>query len=259
VAFSIWKAYPQREKLVLGLDLQGGIQLVLQVVDTEKASAESGSDVVDRVIEIIRNRIDQFGVQEPMISKQGKDKVVVQLPGVTDRERALRIVGKAAHLEFKLVSDSVELLKCAGEGHIPDGYEHKPLSDQTNREKLLVRKKAVLSGRHIKDASVGFDEYHRAVVLLELDRQGAKMFEEVTSRNVGRRLAIILDEKLYSAPVINERIPSGKAQITGDFTPEEAHDLALVLRAGSLPAPVKVIEERTVSPSLGRDSIVKGI
>jgi SecD/SecF fusion protein len=259
VAFSIWKAYPPHEKLVLGLDLQGGIQLVLQVGDTDKASAESGSDVVDRVIEIIRNRIDQFGVQEPMITKQGKDKVVVQLPGVTDRERALRIVGKAAHLEFKLVSDSVELLKRAGEGQIPDGYEYKPFSDQTNREKLLIRTKAVLTGKHLKDASVGFDQYSRAVVHLEFDRQGAVLFDEVTSRNVGQRLAIVLDDKLYSAPVINERIPSGKAQITGNFTAEEAHDLALVLRAGSLPAPVKIIEERTVGPSLGKDSIVKGI
>ena len=113
VAFSIWKAYPPSEKLVLGLDLQGGIQLVLQVVDTDKASAESDSDLVDRVIEIVRNRIDQFGVQEPMITKQGKDKIVVQLPGVTDRQRALRIVGKAAHLEFKLVSESFDLLKRA--------------------------------------------------------------------------------------------------------------------------------------------------
>ncbi|UCD77024.1 MAG: hypothetical protein JSW26_16520, partial [Desulfobacterales bacterium] len=218
-AFAIWQAYPPGEKLVLGLDLQGGIQLVLKV-DTDQVSAESGTDLVDRVIEIIRNRIDQFGVQEPVISKQGKDKVLVQLPGVTDRERALRIVGKAAHLEFKLVADSVELLKRAREGHVPDGFEYKMLADSADRERLLVQKKAVLTGKHLKNASVGFDEYSRAVVHLEFDRQGAAIFDEVTSRNVGQRLAIVLDDKLHSAPVINERIPSGKAQITGNFTAE---------------------------------------
>ncbi|HUT72659.1 MAG TPA: hypothetical protein VMW89_18475 [Desulfatiglandales bacterium] len=120
-------------------------------------------------------------------------------------------------------------------------------------------KTALLTGAHLKDASVGFDRYGHAMVHLEFDSRGAKTFGEVTSRYVGRRLAIILDGKLHSAPVINEPILSGKAQITGNFTSEEAHDLALVLRAGSLPAPVKVVEERTVGPSLGKDSVEKGV
>ncbi|UCF89843.1 MAG: protein translocase subunit SecD, partial [Desulfobacterales bacterium] len=127
------------------------------------------------------------------------------------------------------------------------------------RERLLVRQDAVLTGAHLKDASVGFDEYGHARVHVEFDSQGAKIFEKVTSRYTGKRLAIVLDGRLHSAPVIQERIPSGKAQISGNFSADEAHDLALVLRAGSLPAPVKIIEERTVGPSLGRDSIAKSI
>lgn len=255
VAVATWQAYPPDEKLLLGLDLQGGIQLVLQV-ETEKASTDSGGDLVDRVTEIIRNRIDEFGVREPMISRQGKDRVVIQLPGVTDRQRALAVVAKTAHLEFKLVAEGPRM---DGEGHVPEGYEPVKSADSVRRETLLVGKTALLTGTHLKDASVGFDSYGRALVHLEFDSQGARAFGEVTSRYVGRRLAIILDGKLHSAPVINEPILSGKAQITGKFTTEEAHDLALVLRAGSLPAPVKVVEERTVGPSLGKDSVEKGV
>ena len=258
VAFFIWQAYPPEKKLTLGLDLQGGMQLVLQV-ETEKVPEDSRSDVLERVTEIIRNRIDAFGVQEPMISRQGKEEVVVQLPGVTDRERALSIVGKAAHLEFRLVGDAPDLPDRARNGKIPEGYDYKTLEGNAGRERLLVRRDAVLSGSHLKDASVGFDQYGHSMVNLEFDAMGAKTFEAVTSRNIGKRLAIVLDGMIHSAPVIHETIPSGKAQISGDFTADEAHDLALVLRAGSLPAPVRIIEERTVGPSLGKDSIERSI
>jgi protein-export membrane protein SecD len=156
--------HPARSFL-LGLDLQGGIQLVLQV-ETEKVSADSGSDLVDRVTEIVRSRIDEFSVREPMISRQGKNRVVVQLPGVTDRQRALSVVAKTAHLEFKLAAEGPEM---ESEGNLPEGYEHIKPADSASRESLLVGKTALLTGAHLKDASVGFDSYRHAMVHLEFD------------------------------------------------------------------------------------------
>ncbi len=257
VAFSFWKAYPLQEKVNLGLDLQGGMQLVLQV-DMEKVPAEAREDVTDRVAEIVRNRIDEFGVLEPVISKQGKDQVVVQLPGVTDRERAKEIVAKTAHLEFKIVSDDARLIERAETGEIPKGYEYKESKEGMGGE-LLLSKEASLTGEYLTNASVDFDQYGQAVVSLQFDKQGAGIFDEITFQNIGRQLAIVLDGKVHSAPVIRDRIPNGQAQISGNFTTEEASDLALVLRAGSLPAPVRIIEERTVGASLGQDSIESGI
>lgn len=257
VAFSFWKAYPLQEKVNLGLDLQGGMQLVLQV-DMEKVPAEAREDVTDRVAEIVRNRIDEFGVLEPVISKQGKDQVVVQLPGVTDRERAKEIVAKTAHLEFKIVSDDARLIERAETGEIPKGYEYKESKEGMGGE-LLLSKEASLTGEYLTNASVDFDQYGQAVVSLQFDKKGAQIFDQVTFQNVGRQLAIVLDGKVHSAPVIRDRIPNGQAQISGNFTTEEASDLALVLRAGSLPAPVRIIEERTVGASLGQDSIESGI
>ena len=257
VAFSLWKAYPLQEKVNLGLDLQGGMQLVLQV-DMEKVPAEAREDVTDRVAEIVRNRIDEFGVLEPVISKQGKDQVVVQLPGVTDRERAKEIVAKTAHLEFKIVSDDANLIERAETGEIPKGYEYKESKEGMGGE-LLLSKEASLTGEYLTNASVDFDQYGQAVVSLQFDKKGAQIFDQVTFQNVGRQLAIVLDGKVHSAPVIRDRIPNGQAQISGNFTADEASDLALILRAGSLPAPVRIIEERTVGASLGQDSIESGI
>lgn len=256
VSFSIWRAYPPQEKVRLGLDLQGGMQLLLQV-DMEKLPKEARADVTDRVVEIVRNRIDEFGVLEPVISKQGNDKVVVQLPGVTDRERAREIVGRTAHLEFKLVSEDPALLQEAEAGAIPDGYEYKESEEEG--APLLLLKEAVLTGECLTNAAVDFNEYGQPMVSLQFDKKGAKIFDKVTFENTGKRFAILLDGKIHSAPVIQERIPNGQAQISGKFTVEEASDLTLVLRAGSLPAPVSVVEERTVGASLGHDSIEKGI
>lgn len=259
VAFCAWKAYPPQDKINLGLDLQGGMQLLLQV-DIAKIPEEAREDATDRVVEVIRNRIDEFGVREPIISKQGKTQVVVQLPGVTDRNRAKEIVGKTAHLEFKLVSEDTELLDQADEGKVPEGYELKEIKDPMGRmSSLLLEKEAVLTGDHLTTASVGFDQYGQPIVQLQFDREGGKIFDKVTFQNIGKRLAIVLDGKVHSAPVIRDRIPNGQAQITGNFTVQEASDLSLVLRAGALPAPVNIIEERTVGPSLGKDSIQKGV
>jgi SecD/SecF fusion protein len=258
VAFSLWKVYPPSKTINLGLDLQGGIQLLLQV-EMDKVPEEARKDVTARVAEIIRNRIDEFGVKEPEITTQGKDQVVVKLPGVTDRERAKEIAAKAAHLEFKIVSEDVDLIQKADAGTIPPGFEYKKVKGSPNEEMVLLALLPVLTGEHLTTASVGFDQYGSPIVQLSLDREGGKIFDKVTFQNIGKRLAIVLDGQVYSAPVIRDRIPNGKAQISGNFKADEAADLALVLRAGALPAPVTVVEERTIGPSLGKDSIESGI
>lgn len=258
VAGSVWLAYPPSEKINLGLDLQGGIQIMLEVA-LEKVPEEAREDATERVVEIVRNRIDEFGVREPVINKQGRNQVVVQLPGVTDRERAREIVGKTAHLEFLLVSNDAELIKKAEAGEIPAGFLYKEVRGPAGGENILLEEKAVLTGDHLTNASLGFDQYGQPIVQLQLDKEGAKIFDSVTFQNIGRQLAIVLDGRVHSAPVIRDRIPNGQAQISGGFTADEASDLALVLRAGALPAPVEIIEERTVGPSLGRDSVEKGI
>ena len=258
VALSIWKFYPPQEKISLGLDLQGGMQLLLQV-ELDKLPPEHREDATDRVVEVIRNRIDEFGVREPVINKQGAEHVVVQLPGITDRERAKEIVGKTAHLEFKIVSDDAELLKEAAAGTVPEGYEYKEYKGPGGNMPILLEATPVLTGDHLTSASVGFDQYGQPIVQLQFDDEGGKIFDRTTFQNIGKQLAIVLDGKIHSAPVIRDRIPNGQAQISGNFTNEEASDLSLVLRAGALPAPVIIIEERTVGPTLGRDSIEKGI
>lgn len=258
-AFCFWKVYPPSEKINLGLDLQGGIQLLLEV-DIAKVPEEAREDATDRVVEVIRNRIDEFGVREPTISKQGSVNVVVQLPGVTDRERAKEIVGKTAHLEFKLVSEDVDLIKQAGTGALPEKFEVKSMADPTGAKRtIILEREGVVTGDHLTTASVGFDQYGQSIVQLQFDDEGAQIFDKVTFQNIGKQLAIVLDGRVHSAPVIRDRIPNGQAQISGNFTVEEASDLALVLRAGSLPAPVSIIEERTVGASLGRDSITQGV
>lgn len=257
-AFCIWKAYPPHEKVKLGLDLRGGMQLLLKV-DLTKIPEEGRDDASERVVEIIRNRIDELGVTEPVITRQGKDQVIVQLPGVTDRERAKEIVGKTAHLEFKMVNEDSALLTQAQAGTVPEGYEYKDMKDGAFGRKVLVEAAPALTGEHLTTASIGFDQYGQSIVQLQFDNEGAKIFERTTAQSIGKQMAIVLDGKIHSAPVIRDRIPNGQAQISGGFTPDEASDLALVLRAGSLPAPVEIIEERTVGPSLGHDSVSKGI
>jgi len=251
----------QKGKINLGLDLQGGMHIVLKV-DTAKVPLDTRKDAVDRAIEIIRNRIDQFGVGEMSIQRQGKENIIVQLPGITDRERALEIVGKTAHLEFKLVSDNVEDLKKAINKEPVEGYELKYLEgERAGREPILAAKDASLTGDLLVNAKTEFSSrgFGEPYVSLTLNPRGAQIFADVTAANVGKRLAIVLDGKVVSAPVIREAIPSGQAQISGSFTVEQANDLSVILRAGALPAPVIVEEERTVGPLLGADSIKSGM
>lgn len=251
----------QKGKINLGLDLQGGMHVVLKV-DISKVPADARKDAVERVIEIIRNRVDQFGVGEMSIQRQGKENIIVQLPGVTDRDRALEIIGKTAHLEFKLVSDNAEDIKKALNNEPVEGYEMKYLErDSGGREPMLISKEASLAGDCIVNAKTDFSArgFGEPYVSLALNAKGAEQFYAITQANVGKRLAIVLDGKVQSAPVIREPIPSGQAQISGNFTVQEANDLSIVLRAGALPAPVIVEEERTVGPLLGADSIKKGL
>jgi SecD/SecF fusion protein len=257
VGLAAWSTFPLRDRIALGLDLQGGMHLILKV-DTDKVPLEARRDAPERALEVIRNRIDEFGVKEPAIHLQGKDEIVVQLPGVTDRERALRIIGRTAHLEFKLVSADAEALRRALSGQVPEGYE---LLRSSEGESLLVHKEAALTGDSLTHAQVQFDTTHfnLPIVALRFNAEGAKRFAKITSENVGRRLAIVLDGKLQSAPQIREAILGGEAVITGQFSLQEANDLALVLRVGALPAPVYVEEERTVGPLLGSDSIRHGV
>ncbi|MDD5005924.1 MAG: protein translocase subunit SecD [Candidatus Omnitrophica bacterium] len=256
VIVSCFYAFPLQEKINLGLDLQGGMHLVLQV-DTSGLPQEAKQDAPERVLEIIRNRIDEFGVKEPSIQLQGQDQIVVQLPGVTNRERTLELLKRTAVLEFKLVSADVDKISQAVAGNVPEGYELK----ESDKEPLLIEKAILLRGDTLVNADVKFDQsgFGQPIVSLKFNSEGARKFAQITSENVGRRLAIVLDGKVYSAPRINEAIPSGEAVITGRFSVEEAKDLALVLRVGSLPAPVVVAEERTVGPLLGKDSIDSGV
>ncbi len=218
-----------------------------------------------QALETIRNRIDKFGVAEPLIHKQGESEIVIQLPGLKDTRRAINLIGKTAVLEFRLIDESMPPQKAAAEG-VPPGSEilyqlkKSPEGGPPVRVPFLVKKEVLLSGGALSDARVAFDQqFNEPYVSLTFDSAGARTFERITRENVDRRLAIVLDGNVHSAPVIREAIAGGRAQISGGFTREEAVDLAIVLRAGALPAPVKIIQNVTVGPSLGADSIRAGL
>jgi len=257
IAVSLLLTFPLDKRINLGLDLQGGMHLVLRIDTSKLADNKAKGDAIERALEVIRNRIDEFGVKETLVQMQGEDQIVVQLPGMTDRERVLDIIKRTAMLEFKLVSDDAKLVSDALAGNVPEGYELK----DSEQGRILVSKTVELTGEYLETADVRFDSdaFGQPMVAMKLKGQGINKFADVTRNNIGRSLAIILDGKVYSAPRINEAIPSGEAVISGRFTPDEAKDLAIVLRSGALPAPLVIEEERTVGPLLGQDSIRKGI
>jgi preprotein translocase subunit SecD len=219
---------------------------------------------VRQSLETIRNRVDQFGVAEPHIIQEGDRRIVVQLPGIKEPQRAINLIGKTALLEFKLVREGADLTE-ASAGKVPEGDQilyQRNVDERggVSRVPFLVQKRPFVTGDLLTSAQVQIDtNTNEPVVSIEFDRDGARLFGEATAANVGRRLAIVLDDTVYSAPVIREKISGGKAQISGRFTAEEARDLAIVLRAGALPAPVNIISNLTVGPSLGQDSIDKGV
>ena len=220
---------------------------------------------VDQSLETIRNRIDQFGVSEPIIQREGQENILIQLPGIQDPERAKEIIGKTALLEFKLVDDTVNVEDAIKNGPPPGrqvlyGHAGKGEGLAAEKQAYVLESRPLMTGEYIQDARVRpAEQLHGASVELILNASGARLFEQITAANVKRRLAIVLDNRVYSAPVIQERIGGGRASITGSFDIKEARDLSIVLRAGALPAPVEILEERTVGPSLGSDSIRQGV
>ncbi len=245
-------------------------------------------NAVNQSLEIIRNRIDQFGVAEPVIVRQGKDEIIVQLPGVKDPKRALSLIGQTAQLEFKVVDDSGVNLpalinQAVTAGQWKDGesrdklnmaikrflpndtqvYFEKEKDKQTGREiktPLLLQNQVLMTGEMVKNAQVRVGgSFNEPYVSLDLTGRGGKVFGQITTKNVNKRLAIVLDDVVRSAPVIREKILGGSAQISGSFTYEEATDLAIILRVGALPAPVSIVQNLTIGASLGQDSISKGI
>jgi preprotein translocase subunit SecD len=342
VVASLWSLYPPKKSINLGLDLQGGIHLVLGV-DTNKAvqnqteraaedfkaalerkgiavkrverdsdrsfvvglaSPSSWNDALtvasqfetferrnnDQVagtftlamsdrevnqqrdlatrgaVEKIRNRVDKFGVAEATITRQGDDRILIQLPGVQDPDRAKALIGQTGLLEFKLLDERTPV-EDALAGRLPEGsellYQRRVNREgkEEGRVPYVIQKRTLLTGNELTDASVQADPNSPGnwQVSITFSPTGAQRFGDITEQNVGRHLAIILDGSVYSAPRINERIPGGRAVITGQFTVDQARDLAIVLREGALPAAVSILEERTVGPSLGADSIRQGI
>jgi preprotein translocase subunit SecD len=238
----------------------GFVALELRIND--KDSQDRKDKAVQQALETIRNRIDQFGVSEPTIQREGINHIVVQLPGIKDPQRAIDLIGKTARLEFKMVREDI----APSSGSIPEDAEllKERIVDQTtgavNEVPYVLQKKSLITGDLLTDAQVRIDsQFNQPYVAIEFNSLGAKLFDQATAANVGKRFAIVLDNNIYSAPVIRERISGGSAQISGSFTEKTAADLAIILRAGALPAPVKIIQNVTVGPSLGQDSINKGL
>ena len=205
------------------------------------------SAAVDQSIEIVRRRIDEIGTKEPSILKRGSNRILVELPGVKDPERIKELLGKTAQLSFRLVTEESN-----------DFGTESFILEETN-EKISVSKRVILSGANLVDAQPKYDNINnQPIVTFTLDRLGSKRFGQATTKNIGKKIAIILDDEAISAPVIQDSITGGSGVISGSFTFQEATDLALLLRSGALPAPLSIVEERTVGPDLGEDSIKAG-
>ncbi|MCD8199118.1 MAG: protein translocase subunit SecD [Phascolarctobacterium sp.] len=213
---------PLSQSIKQGLDLQGGTHVVLQAVDTPELKVDD--DAVNRAVKIIERRVNELGLTEPVIQRQGKDRIIVELPGVKDPEKAIAMLGRTAMLHFE--------------------------DDKGN---------VVLTGSDLKDAKAQINNNNQAAVGLEFNEAGGKKFADLTARNVGRKIAIVLDDEVLTAPVVQETITGGRAQITGSRNIEEAEHLAILLRSGSLPVKIEVMENRTVGPTLGQDSKEKSI
>ena len=245
----------------LTISRRDGLHMIASLTPAEVASIKELTS--RQALETIRNRVDMFGVAEPDIRPQGEDRIVIQLPGMDDPKRAVALIGKTALLEFKLVDDSR-----SGEWALTNGvpagmevlYERSVSPDgREQRYPYLVKRTPLMTGESLTDARVTMTgRLGEPEVSITFDSRGARQFERVTGEYVGRRMAIVLDGMVYSAPTIQTRIAGGRAVITGSGSVDEARDLAVALRAGALPAPVEVLEERTVGPTLGADSIEMG-
>jgi len=214
------------------------------------------NQTVEQAIEIIRRRLDPDGTKEPVIQRQGKDRILVQLPGVDDPERIKRLIGRTARLTFQLVDMRTTAQEARNSGRVPPGSVLLESAEEGGQE-YIVEKRVMVSGELLENASAGFDQNSRPAVNFQLNAEGARRFGRVTGENIGRPFAIVLDGKVVSAPVIQSQI-FGSGQITGNFDVAETNELALILRAGALPAPLIILEERSVGPGLGADSIAAG-
>jgi len=245
-----------QNQLTLGLDLRGGSHLLLEVDTSELVRDKNPTlheqivrDAVEQSLEVVRRRLDETGMVEPMITRQGSDSILVQLPGVSDPQHIRELLGTTARMTFHWAANSqsslhTKIISVKGEAG----------------ERYQLEERIALEGKHISDARLAFNpDTGEPVVNFKLDKDGARRFGDMTQRNVGRSLAIVLDDTVVTAPVIRSAITGGSGEISGSFTSASANDLALLLRAGALPAPLKVIEERTVGPDLGSDAISMGI
>ncbi|SKA78669.1 preprotein translocase subunit SecD [Paucidesulfovibrio gracilis DSM 16080] len=230
----------------------GGVSYSLRV--SQNYLDRFKQETMRQTVDIVRNRIDRRGVVEPDIRQQEGNRIQIQLPGMEDAEQAISVITQMGQLEFKIEASGVSVEQARNN---PLEYEVAFVQDDPGAP-IVLRKNPVLTGEYIADAAPNFDRNNRPYVLLELDGRGATIFEQVTAANVNKRLAIILDGKVYSAPVINERIGGGRASISGNFTVQKAKDLVTVLK-DALPAPVEKVAESTIGPSLGQESIDKGI
>ena len=241
-------------KLDDGLTVTSDADGVVEIKYSDQAIAQLKAKVVEQSIEIVRRRIDELGTKEPVIQSQGSDRIVVQLPGIQNPEEVKQLLGKTAKMSFHLVDDRTNAAdarrgKLSSSSRVVDGVDGG---------QYVINRKPVVGGENLTDASVSFQE-GAPVVSFKFNTVGGRKFGEVTKENIGRQLAIVLDDEVISAPVIQSAILGGSGVITGNFTSEEANDLALLLRSGALPAPLEVLEERTVGAGLGADSIKAGI
>ena len=229
--------------------------LSLQLAD--QALIADGSKAVDQSIEIIRRRIDSLGTKEPNILRQGVNRIVVEAPGESDPEKLKSVIGQTAKLTFQMVDDTVPVSEAMA-GQVPPDSVLLPDLEGPPGTMILVKRRALVSGEMLTDARSGNDQYNRPDISFRFNSTGAQRFAVATSQNTGKRFAIVLDNKVLSAPNINEPITGGSGEITGNFTVESASNLALMLRSGALPAPLKIVEQRTVGAELGADSVRAG-
>jgi SecD/SecF fusion protein len=241
------------------LNEPGGNRLVMRMTDAYKK--QSKEDIVTQSIEVVRRRIDEMGTREPTIERQGDDRIVVQVPGLSDPKRLMDILQTTAKMTFQLVDESADIAQ-AEKGIVPIGSEllqQRPERNGQNPGPIVVQKRVLVAGDRLTDAQAGFDQQTgQPDVNFKFDSVGARQFGDVTKDNVGHRFAIVLDNKVITAPVIQSVILGGSGQITGNFTTQQANDLALLLRAGALPAPLTSIDQRTVGAELGADSVNAG-
>jgi preprotein translocase subunit SecD len=240
------------------LDVTDAGNGIIRLTPTEPALVERIRQSVEQSIQIVERRVNELGTVEPSIQRQGVDRILVQVPGLQDPSRLKELLGKTAKMTFRLVDTNVPIDQ-ALQGRVPPDDEILKSTKAENNQPYVIEKRVMVSGEDLTDAQPGFDQRNgEPIVTFRFNNNGARRFARVTQENVGRPFAIVLDNEVISAPVIREPILGGSGQISGNFTVEQANDLAILLRAGALPAPLTIIEERTVGPGLGQDSIEKG-